>query len=100
MTEKNPAAQALGRLGRSKNTEAQQAAAKANGAKGGRPVGIKYSLSVHSLNRVRAVATEAGLRFTEPPKDTQFKKSPDGRVLITVRVHKDDLEAFKKLHKP
>lgn len=100
MTEKNPAAQALGRLGRAKNTEAQQAAAKANGAKGGRPVGLKYSLSVHSLNRIRPLAVAAGLRFTEPPKDTQFKKSPDGRVLITVRVHKDDLEAFKKLHNP
>lgn len=41
MSEKNPAAQALGRLGRSKNTEAQQAAAKANGAKGGRPKSAK-----------------------------------------------------------
>lgn len=37
LTEKNQAAQALGRLGRAKNTAAQQAAAKSNGAKGGRP---------------------------------------------------------------
>lgn len=41
MIEKNPAAQALGRLGRAKNTEAQQAAAKANGSKGGRPKSAK-----------------------------------------------------------
>ena len=34
---KNPAAVALGKLGRAKNTKAQQAASRANGAKGGRP---------------------------------------------------------------
>jgi cytochrome c556 len=33
------AARALGRLGRAKNTEAQKAASRLNGARGGRPVG-------------------------------------------------------------
>jgi hypothetical protein len=37
MPRKNPAAVALGKLGRSKNTDAQKAAARANGRKGGRP---------------------------------------------------------------
>jgi hypothetical protein len=35
--KKNPAAVALGRLGGSKATEAQKAAARINGLKGGRP---------------------------------------------------------------
>ena len=34
---KNPAAVALGRLGGSRATEAQKRAARANGARGGRP---------------------------------------------------------------
>jgi hypothetical protein len=35
--KKNPAAVALGRLGGSKATEAQKAASRRNGARGGRP---------------------------------------------------------------
>jgi len=41
--QKNPAAVALGRLGRAANTTAQQAAARKNGKKGGRPKGAKDS---------------------------------------------------------
>jgi hypothetical protein len=37
MTEKNPAAVALGRLGGLKKTEAKIAASRENGKKGGRP---------------------------------------------------------------
>jgi hypothetical protein len=40
---KNPAAVALGRLGRAANTPAQKAAARANGKRGGRPKGAKDS---------------------------------------------------------
>jgi hypothetical protein len=39
--KKNPAAVALGKLGRAKNTEAQREASAANGLKGGRPKGAK-----------------------------------------------------------
>ncbi len=39
MKRKNPAAVALGKLGRAPNTEAQKEAARLNGAKGGRPPG-------------------------------------------------------------
>lgn len=39
--KRNPAAVALGRLGRAANTPAQQDAARANGRKGGRPTGKK-----------------------------------------------------------
>jgi hypothetical protein len=40
---KNPAAVALGKLGRSANTPAQKKAARANGKQGGRPKGAKDS---------------------------------------------------------
>lgn len=40
---KNPAAVALGKLGRAANTKAQKEAARRNGAKGGRPAGSKDS---------------------------------------------------------
>jgi hypothetical protein len=39
--KKNPAAVALGRLGGSRATEAQKAAARINGRKGGRPKAVK-----------------------------------------------------------
>ena len=38
---KNPAAVALGKLGRAANTEAQKEASRQNGKKGGRPKGSK-----------------------------------------------------------
>ena len=40
---KNPAAVALGKLGRAANTKAQKEAARSNGKKGGRPKGSKDS---------------------------------------------------------
>jgi hypothetical protein len=40
---KNPAAVALGKLGRAANTKAQKEAARRNGANGGRPKGSKDS---------------------------------------------------------
>lgn len=40
---KNPAAVALGRLGRAANTKAQKEAARKNGTRGGRPKGAKDS---------------------------------------------------------
>jgi hypothetical protein len=43
MSKKNPAAVALGKLGRAAMTKAQAAASRRNGKRGGRPIGSKDS---------------------------------------------------------
>jgi len=55
---KNPHAVALGRLGRKKNTPAQQEAARENGKKGGRPRTSKHDdlskpMSAENIDLVR-----------------------------------------------
>lgn len=45
-TKKNPHAVALGRLGGAAKTPAQQAAARRNGAKGGRPISREKSVGI------------------------------------------------------
>lgn len=68
MTKKNPAAQALGKLGRAKNTPAQQAAARANGAKGGRPKKINpgYWCKLHKPNDAIEITTTTKAKCQMP----------------------------------
>lgn len=54
MTAKNPAAQALGRLGGKAKSEAKTEAVRANGAKGGRPKGKTPAQKSAAMKCVRA----------------------------------------------
>lgn len=79
---------------------AKAAAAAENGKKGGRPSLKEWKqvrLSVHSLNRIKSKFE--GLRVHIPGPEAQRRDNPDGRVMISIRVHKDDLEKFEALRK-
>jgi len=90
---KNTAAQSLGRLGGSKKSEAKTSAARANGAKGGKPAHMYFAKCRYLLT-----GAEYYLGKTWLTANSKTHETADRRKVLTFATREEGQAAMKSLN--